>query len=89
MHNPPRALAGLDRALGYGCNDGGGSAWHGITGVHAFGRARARIQLQKGVGVGAVQVQAKESCERHCRRLATTRLQRGRWRSADGRRSGT
>jgi hypothetical protein len=89
MHNPPRALAGLGRALGCGCDDGGSSARHGIANVRAFGRASARIRLQKGVGVCAVQVQAKERCERHCRSLATTRLQRGRRRSAGGRRSGT
>jgi hypothetical protein len=89
MHNPPRAFAGLGRALCCGCGDGGGSARHGIARVHAFGRASARIRLQKGVGVCAVQVQAKERCERHCRRLATTRLQRGRLWSTGGRCSGT
>jgi hypothetical protein len=89
MYNPPRALAGLGRALGCGCDDSGGSAQHGINGVHAFDRASARIRLQKAVGVCSVQVQAKERCERHCGRLATTRLQRERWRSASGRRSDT
>jgi hypothetical protein len=54
MHNPLRALAGLGRALGYGCDDGGGSARHGIAGLRVFGLASAWIRLQKDVGVCAV-----------------------------------
>jgi hypothetical protein len=89
MHNPLRALAGLGRALGYGCDDGGGS-----TRMASPACVRSAVLVlgsgcKRGVGVCAVQVQAKERCERHCRRLATTRLQRGRRRSAGGRRSGT
>jgi hypothetical protein len=74
MHNPPRSLAELGRALGCGCDDHGGSAWHGITGVCAFGRASARIQLQKGVcSAGASQGKVRAALQEACHDEAAAR----------------
>jgi hypothetical protein len=53
MCNPPRALAGLGKARGRGCNDSGGSAWRSsppsacaCCSGHREGRKRGRARAQ-------------------------------------------
>jgi hypothetical protein len=87
MHNPPRALAGLGRALGCGCDDGGGSARHGFASVLCSGCRNglwSTISSAKGTREGAGAHRglrlAGEAVQRGRRRWRAMEMRRRSWR---------